>query len=228
MKNNCFIYHHLGLGDHLICNGMVRYIVNKFEYVNFSLVVKEQNSKNVERMYSDLDRLDLHVVKEDAQFIEYCKNNPNTLVLKAGFEKTRLMEFDKSFYDCLQVPFNERWDSWSFDRDSEQENKIIQELEIDGEYIFVHDSSSVDNYDLNIDSDLPQIRPQKLSSEKSIFDWLGVIEGAKEIHCIDSSFIHLIDSYKFNNDKYYHTIKTSKLQNGIGFSLQNKWKTINY
>ena len=90
------------------------------------------------------------------------------------------------------------------------------------------DTSSVGKYDLKIESKLPQIKPKKLDCEKSMFDWIGVMENAKEIHCIDSSFMHIVDSYKFENDKYYHTIKTTVLRNGIGFSLQNNWRTVNY
>ena len=49
------IYHHLGLGDHIICNGLVRRLINNNE--TFGLFVKKQNVKNVEFMFKDLKNL---------------------------------------------------------------------------------------------------------------------------------------------------------------------------
>ena len=45
----CFIHHHLGLGDHLICNGMVRYVAKNYDFKNIALVVKKCNLNNVTR-----------------------------------------------------------------------------------------------------------------------------------------------------------------------------------
>jgi hypothetical protein len=225
---DCYIHHHLGLGDHIICNGLVRYVADKYQFKNIGLVVKRPNLNNVERMFSDRPEIKFFVVNEDREFVEHYAKNKKVPLLRVGFEKCKNQDFDKSFYDSVNVPFDERWNSWGLKRDLEQEAKVISELNIDGDYIFVHDASSVGSYELNINSDLQQINPRKLSCEKSIFDWLGIIEGAKEIHCIDSSFMHIIDSYRFDNKKYYHTIKTSVLRNGITFSLQNDWEFINY
>ena len=219
-----YIYHHLGLGDHIICNGLVRYFCKKNKSKNISLVVKERNFNNVSRMYKGFENICFTKVDDDKGFLSLYSKCSATPVLRVGFEKTRPNDFDVSFYDCAQISFSERWNSWDLERDDEQEKKIIEEFDVTGDYIFVHDSSSVDKYNLNIDSDLPQIRPKRLSSEKSIFDWLGVIENAKEIHCVNSSFIHLINSYNFNNKKYYHTIN----QNGLGFSLKGDWEIVNY
>lgn len=226
---DCFIHHHLGLGDHIICNGLVRYLAKNYGFENIALVVKKSNLNNVTRMFLDLAQVSFFAVDEDREFIEEYNSNLKSIpLLRVGFEKCRNGDFDRSFYDSANVPFQERWNSWNLERDYEQEAKIIEELGINGDYIFVHDTSSVGKYDLKIESKLPQIKPKKLDCEKSMFDWIGVMENAKEIHCIDSSFMHIVDSYKFENDKYYHTIKTTVLRNGIGFSLQNNWRTVNY
>mgnify|MGYP003110551424 CR=1 FL=1 len=222
----CFIHHHLGLGDHIICNGIVRYVVKAYAFNSVSLVVKKSNLNNVKRMFSDLPQVSFFVVEEDKEFIEeYNSNLKSTPLLRVGFERCRNHEFDRSFYESVNVPFKERWDSWCLERDIEQEQRLISELNLDGEYIFVHDKSSVGNYNLNINSGLRQVKPDRLKSEKSIFDWMGVIENAKEIHGISSSFTHLIDSMKLKNKLYFHDIKAS---HGMGFSLKNNWEVVSY
>lgn len=219
----CIIYHHLGLGDHIICNGLVRYLINKFNLKKLALAVKESNVDNVIRMFADKPEIQFLIVNNDEDFERFHQRNPSIPVLKAGFEKCRNGDFDKSFYDSLSVPFNERWDSWYIERDHTQENEVFKALNIEGEYIFVHDDSSVGKYDLKIDSDLRQIRPHKLKCERSIFDWIKVIENAKEVHVISSSFVHLINSLKLDNKLYFHNIKYS---HGMFFCLNNQWNIV--
>lgn len=215
---NCYIHHHLGLGDHIICNGLVRYVIDRGNFDKISLVVTQRNLQNVERMFRDRKEIEFYTVEKDSDFVPQ-KNVP---VLRLGFEKCRNMEFDKSFYECAMVPFSSRWTSWHVDRDLEKEQEIISYLNINEDYIFVHDKSSTGNYDLNIKSDFRQVKPTKIPCEKSIFDWIGVIENAKEIHAINSSFVHLIDSVKTKGKLYYHDIKP----NTVKFSLKKNWEFV--
>ena len=226
MSDKSYIYHHLGLGDHLICDGLVRKIVNANPWDKLQLVVKNKNFNNVSRMYSDLPELTFFKVDKDQEFVDFCDENKAwDKVFKIGFELCRAEDFDKSFYDCVGMPFHHRWDSWGLERDYEQEAKITAELNIQGDYIFVHDESSVGDYNLNIKSSLRQVKPDRLKSEQSIFDWMGVIENAKEVHGISSSFTHLIDSMELKNELYFHNIKAS---HGMGFTLKNNWEIVNY
>ena len=66
---DCFIHHHLGLGDHIICNGIVRYVAKNYDFENISLVVKKSNVNNVRRMFSDLAQVSFFVVDEDLSLI---------------------------------------------------------------------------------------------------------------------------------------------------------------
>ena len=227
-NTECFIHHHLGLGDHIICNGLVRYIVNKYKFNQAHLVTKKCNLNNVTRMFVDVAEIKPFVVENDSDFVNFFQTTKNKPLFRCGFEKCRNDIFDQSFYYSSNVPFIERWKSWNLKRDKNQERKIIQELNIKEDFIFIHDLSSVGEFPLDINSNLRQIKLTKLVSEKSIFDWLGVIEMAKEVHCINSSIIHLVNSYNFNNKKYYHTVKKNKLCDTTNFTLQNEWNIINY
>lgn len=237
-KEPLYIHHHLGLGDHIICNGLVRFIQRK-EPKRIVLVVKESNRNNVSRMYRDCGWIDYHPVETDHEFYNYHKNNPQIKLLRVEYDKKLHFAFDRSFYESVGVSFKERWDSWYLERDFEQENLLKREINLPKDFIFVHDQSSSGKFDLKIDSDLPVIKLSKLQCEKSIFDWMGVIEDAKEIHCIDSSIIHLINSMPdIKSELYFHSVKDTRwmtvdgvglpLQNGLGFKKKDEWKYIRY
>lgn len=192
---------------------------------NAILVVRASNFNNVKRMFIDRKEINLMIVDKDKDFMDFYSHARNAPLCKIGFEKCNNTQFDKSFYDCMMVPFYERWNSWHIERDHQQENRIIDELNIKEEYIFVHDESSTGKYNLHIGSDLRQIKPTKLSCEQSIFDWIKVIENAKEVHAINSSFVHLINSLTLTNKLFYHDIKASHL---MGFTVRGNWQIIKY
>ena len=53
IKDSKFIlhHHHLGLGDHIICNGMINYLTNYFNKIY--IPVKEKNFDNIKYLYKD-------------------------------------------------------------------------------------------------------------------------------------------------------------------------------
>jgi hypothetical protein len=70
-------------------------------------------------------------------------------------------------------------------RDPEREKTLFNSLDIKpGEYIFEHKDPS--NKDFEIVSDLKIINPDVTSQNYNTFDWLLVIENAKEVHCANS------------------------------------------
>ena len=96
-------------------------------------------------------------------------------------------------------------------------NKFIK----DKEYCLVHCQGSPGPYDLNIKTDLP-IYYVESGLTDTILDWADVIKNAKEIHCIDSSIIHLADSLDLTTEKlYYHDVGR-----GSQFHLINGWKRV--
>ena len=62
--DNILIYHHLGLGDHLICNGLVRNICENNKN-NFLLPAKKHNFQTVKFMFRDLNNLTVVSVDGD-------------------------------------------------------------------------------------------------------------------------------------------------------------------
>jgi hypothetical protein len=203
-----FIYHHLGLGDHIICNGLVRTLItNNNEYTMF---VKKNNLPSVKFMYKDLPNLKF-IDGDDSFVLNYLnlnKINENDLI-KIGFYKhPNSKEFDDSFYLQHNIPFFYRWEKFYVERDLQSELNLFKKFGIEeNNYIFIHDDST---RALNIDEkyiknkDLPIIRP-KLGLTDNIFDYMYLIENSLECHFMDSSFRLMFDSLgSQKKDLFYH------------------------
>ena len=54
------IHHHLGLGDHIDCNGMVRYFADLYEGDTIHTFAKKQYFDMIEWMYRDDDQIKVH------------------------------------------------------------------------------------------------------------------------------------------------------------------------
>ena len=104
-----YLYHHLGLGDHIICNGLVREIYKIEKEV--SLYCKFNNLNNVTYMYRDLKNLHIIGIKSDQDILV----DKNTL--KIGFEYVYIFQqygitWDESFYRQCNINFEKRWSSF--------------------------------------------------------------------------------------------------------------------
>lgn len=186
-----YIYHHLGLGDHILCNAIVRNCAKQYDKIY--LFVKPHNYNNVSFMYRDLTNIE-YIQGEDNLARNIIIDKPN--VLKVGFEKldTKYYKFDESFYRGIDMDFKKRWSDFYIQRDLKKEKQAFDSLNIkENEYIFIQEDSSrgflIDRN--RITSTFPII-----SSELPIdfFDFCYIIENAKEVHLMESSFKCLIEN----------------------------------
>jgi len=221
-----YIYHHLGLGDHIICNGLVRSLIKKDE--QYKMFVKLHNLETVKFMYRDLDNLNF-IESNDGQAISYIKNNnilEQNLIL-AGFSQHPLADdFDDSFYLQNNTPFEYRWSKFKCDRDLGKEKALFHKFNVkENEYVFVHDDISR-NYEIDtsyiINKNLPIIKPIKGYTENS-FDYCYLMQNSVESHFIDSSFRLIFDSLQLRDSNIFFHIN---LKNSInrGYKPHSKLK----
>ena len=79
-KNKLLIHTHLGLGDHFICNGLIRHIIDSSNYNNYTIPSKIQNYPTIKRMYCDLDdNVDIMKVNCDSDVYVNLPNNMEIL-----------------------------------------------------------------------------------------------------------------------------------------------------
>lgn len=220
MKSIC-IHHHLGLGDHFVCNGLVRAIADRDKVDFLYLPTKKHNFVTVSQMYSDDRRIICLPVNDDQQVYELPQLKVVSSLYRVGFEKCREVDWDVSFYDCISIPFETRWSGWRCQRNPDRERMLSEKIQLDKSYVLVHDQGSVGRYDLEIDTKDPIVRIEPITD--NLLDWCGVIAGAKEIHCIDSSVIHLAQSIRATG--VFHRIRDAGNQE---FCLRTGWEMTKY
>jgi hypothetical protein len=230
LENNFYIYQHLGLGDHVICNGLLREIINSSEI--YYLFTKPSNMISVSFMFKDLKNLLLIEVTNDEDVISFIQTNQisKDRLIIVGFKfSNQVRYFDESFYVQHGVSFEKRWSSFKVDRDLDQESKLFDYFGVEeNNYVFVHDDSKrnmVINEDLIVNKDLKIIRPIKHLTN-NIFDYCLLMERSRELHFIDSSFKLVFDSMFYNNKKFNETntffhlkLKDGKYRNNEKYSF---------
>ena len=72
----------------------------------------------------------------------------------------------------------------------------------------IHRSSSYGQVELGLDDSLPNIYIEKDTDIfNNIFLYTKLIENAEEIHCIDSSILHLVERIPTKSNLFFHPIK---------------------
>jgi len=214
-----YIHTHLGLGDHFVCNGLVRKFISETSFERYHLVCKTKNEKTVRQMYKDLDCLDLCLVEKDSDLYENIGSDNK--VLRVGFSDHGDGKFDKMFYDQLGFNFSVKRKNFYIERDKDRENEYYEEIIDSKPYIFVHDRSSVGSFDLRIETKHRIVKPDNFNYTP--IDYLKIIENAEEIHCLDSSFLNMID-LAVNHDKmFFHKVKKTGYP-----TISDNWKIVEY
>lgn len=205
---------HQGLGDQIECQGIVRHYAERYDSV-YLLCTQPHNLEALRFMYRDNPSIQV-VTQEETERIP-----------QVGLQGLDLhgFAFDGNnaamkFYKAAGVPFEFRKEKFYLERDEEAEKETLAQLNPTGEdFIFVHDDP-VRGYNINIDTDLKIIRN---TPHVAFFSMLGVIEKAKEIHCMSSSYFCLLDCMpddEFDAPKFYHNLREVTLDGG---GMQGKW-----
>jgi hypothetical protein len=230
-----FIHTHQGIGDHMICNGLVRELTERENAAITYLAVKKENYTSVSAMYADDSRI--HCLPMEKWFHGDPHRIPMSLpqakiaskVFISGFDKCR-QDWDVSFYDSVDVPFEKRWTSFKCHRNKEREAKLESIINPNNEpFVLVHDEQAYapDRFEFRTRNDLKIIRVKKVVTSDgwadNLIDWYGMLEKATEIHCISSSVIHFAAS--IGREGFFHDFGRCDAWGG-NFVLPSSWKTI--
>jgi len=115
-------------------------------------------------------------------------------------DRTSGVPLEWQFYQLAGVPIEKKWSSFFIKRDLDKEQALFEKIAPRGDYAFVHDDVPR-KYTINKDligKDCEIFTPRREFAD-NIIDLCTVIENAKEIHVIDSSFMFLIDCLPYHN-----------------------------
>lgn len=220
------ILHHLGLGDQIMLNGMVRHFA---ENDKVAIVVKKCHEDSVRFMYRDIaDKVDLLLVentnpqeiwskvskvstrKEDVIALATYGIDDNGWAFMTQGQGSVMSNWAHGVY--IQAGVNPRYMYSKFKvvRDKSKEFTIDKE-----NYIFVHDDPERDRV-IDVKTDKFIYKPDsKLVDKKqeffqcdrpNIFEYISVIENADEVHCMNSSYNWMIELMNLGNPKknFFH------------------------
>jgi len=233
LKNELIIHHHLGLGDHFDMNGMVRHYLDTYDKVH--VFSKDSYFNMVEYMYRDTASIMVHRLEfpdDEYKSVEAFRERSGIEnFLRIGFEHYPFGQEEQLgkncwefFYEQVNVPKDVRVGKFYCQRDEEEESRVLNKLNPDGEqFIFVHDDPdrgfSVDRS--KIDGGYKIIEND---NSENIFYFLKILEEAAAIHCMESSFKSLIDLYANTKHLYYHDFRNQPL----GSYTNKEWRIVKY
>jgi hypothetical protein len=114
--------------------------------------------------------------------------------------------FDQYKYIRAGVPFLEKWNlARCLTRNPLREQRLVAELVTNPNYVAVHlEGSTVRaTYDPSIIPPEWQTIEIRALPGYTLWDWLGLIEGAQSIVCVDSVYANLIDQLAIGTDRYF-------------------------
>ncbi len=183
-------------------------------------------------MYRDEPKikiLTLSKQQENAEsLIRHYSSNTNFINASAYLNNKIISNcnWDESFYKRLEVPFEHSWESFHVERKIDSEKKIYTELNPDNkEYAIIHASGSDGVNRIDYSKISKRLLLIETDRKISFFDYTLLIENAKEIHCVNSSFIHLVDRINTNGELFYH--KNYKRRGNDIFTQRKRWNIFN-
>jgi len=226
-KKKALVYTHLGLGDMYWMNGAVRYLSTAYDEV--LVVCKRRNEVNAAAMYADDPTIKLLVIDDDIDLHPWSVRrhffaDQGYTVYSCGFFAPRpdkaIYDLPNSFYDDMAISKEIRRSYFHVPRT--EAARGLAEVFKGRPYIVVHQQSSVQTIPivekllaagetrLIIDLNKNHVDPVKdpaghalaqLVVEKPLLDYTYLIEGAEELHMIESSIYCLASHLDLGNVK---------------------------
>ena len=135
----------------------------------------------------------------------------NTVPELTDPEMFNILKFDQYKYQVADVPFKKKWDlGRCIARSNEGELALQDRLKkdglLDGRYAVAHLTGSSARVEQSIITWLdPAVKIINVDLYKtaSIFDWIGVLERAEAIVCLDSCIANMVDQLAINGPELY-------------------------
>lgn len=231
-----YIYQNSGMGDHILCNAIIRHYAKLYKQIY--LFVNPKYYNNLNYMFRDLNNIK-YICMLDAQSKSFINLNQNNNYLVIGitpewfnkFNNGEYETFDHGFYEVSNVPFEDKWHNFYFKRDLEKEKYIfsnILKLNDDQEFLFVHDDAERNRFFRPefINKNMKIIRPTD-HKDINMFDFIYTIEKAKEVHVMNSSFSCLIDTMQLKTNKLFlHQYARTDMGENPNHKLKLDWTII--
>ena len=227
-RKDCVVFEpHMGLGDGLICLGLVKTLAANAPECQFYFPCLPHYFHSVIWMLKDISNVFPVAVSSGREARQYAQFK-NAKYLPIGLNNVDIHRFDESFYKQHQVPFSNRWEL-SGTPPGPNATMLYNRLNPKNlAYILIcRQDSSGTQHSLNLNRAPELLEIEVHPATNNIFDWANLVLGAQEIHTIDTAFIHFIENILPADTKhklFFHRIRQSSTE----FSRRLPWHEIKY
>jgi len=218
-----------GLGDSLICIGLIKELAkqhpDKFFYYACIAPHSYHTIAWILNELSNVYPIPVKGGKEARQLSGFW----NCQHWEIGANFVELKKFDASYYEQLKIPFALRWELRQI-KPGPQSKVLMDKLNPHHEEYIIACNMASSNVSFNLKIDNPNnkkiiyVHP----ATNNLCDWVDLMQGAIEIHTIDTSFIHLVESYFYKSEShptlFFHRARPSETE----FTRLLPWHTISY
>ena len=232
-SENILLNHHLGLGDHINCNGMVNYLSSKFNKIY--IPVKKKYFDMIKFMYKHNNKIELFVLDPSIDEVEQINNfslSNKLEILRVGYDN---LEFpiQESFYKQIGLSYEISKKYFHIDYEREKNIQLETELKkiynIKNDYKLLHIEGSEGKFpedQLKVFDNSDFIKVEKETDIfNNLFYYFDLLLKAKEIHCINSAVFCLADRVETNGKLFWHNFKNENPKHHI---FNKNWNIINY
>ncbi|MFN7656519.1 MAG: hypothetical protein ACK5OW_01895 [bacterium] len=205
-----FIKQHLGMGDNIVHNGMIRKL--SLDNPNYDIYVpsKTHNFNNVKFMFRDTEKIKVvDIINDEGMFNHIEQNHYDHVVSSYLIGQTQFdygQYFDDTFYLKVGMDPKVKKEFFKIERDLIKENIVYEKIiSIVGSEKFnlIHEDVETNRVidRGKISNNLPNF---VITKDFNFFDLLYTIEMCSEFHIISSSFLSLSMCKKFNENTFAH------------------------
>ena len=218
------------MGDVIICLPIAKYYHDKgYEIVwpvlgDYYDAFRDIDYVQAIRLDCDINESALAAKKisrlHGCQEIDLCFGFPYSTAHQYHSNINFAKNFVEAKYKLANTPLTERW-NLSYNRDTEKESSLYNQVVKSSDYKLVHEESSAGKHFHAKGENI--VRVKKLHGY-NIFNWMKIIEGATEIHCVESALCNLVESEKRLKGKIKKYITAREGAKGWSrTTLQNNW-----
>jgi hypothetical protein len=219
-----YIHHHLGLGDHFCCSGMVLELAKRWKVDRIGLFCKSTNFPTLKKLYSStcVDLIQINPDQDETAQINYALHvrgihnvsqeglnwetgeggdffriGFNWMEQKCHREIAGSISCDQCFYMQAKIPYEFRFDNFPYVRDLDREERVYSELNPTGEpYAFVAIDDPARGLICPSRSFISTlpIRVIENPTQYNVLDLGLLLERATEIHLMESSIRCMIEA----------------------------------
>jgi hypothetical protein len=227
-KDVVLIEAHFGLGDNLICLGLMRTLAENNPNVRYLLACLPQYFHSITWMLQNSKNIFPTVVtsgREARQLANFLNATYQTI----GIHNIDIKRFDESFYEEYGIPFDYRWSKAAVPPGPRSEELYSRLNPQNDAYILVCRTESGNNtYLLNIQNSSNLKVIEIYPKTYIIYDWTKSVEYAAEIHSKDTSFLHFVENvlYEKSGGKLFYHLAKKKLKSA--FTRKLPWTLVRY